>query len=238
MIEGVPAGRSAPAGDFRDLDAFYRESLSIGLLAHQEKCRGLLPAGFVEEVWAVARPPIPWDVALARLFDEWFSPLEARRTYARPSRRQSSTPDIPRPRIHTPEDMRDARTFGVLLDTSGSMDRTVLAVALGTIASYAMARDVPAIRFVQCDAAPHDEGYVEPELLAGRVRVRGRGGTVLQPGVHLLADASDFPPDAPLLVVTDGACDPLRISRRHAFLLPVSGRLPFVPLGPVFRMKI
>jgi predicted DNA-binding transcriptional regulator YafY len=51
-------------------------------------------------------------------------------------------------------------TFGVVLDTSGSMERTVLARALGTIASYATSRDVPAVRVVFCDAAPYDEGYL------------------------------------------------------------------------------
>jgi len=54
---------------------------------------------------------------------------------------QSSTPDIPRPRyVPAPEDAN--RTFGVVLDTSGSMDRTLLAKCLGTIASYCIARDV------------------------------------------------------------------------------------------------
>jgi len=38
----------------------------------------------------------------------------------------------------------DARTFGVVLDTSGSMDRQILGKALGAISSYAQTRDVPA----------------------------------------------------------------------------------------------
>ncbi|MDQ0940025.1 putative metal-dependent peptidase [Streptomyces sp. V1I1] len=82
-----------------------------------------------------------------------------------------------------------------------------------------------------------------PELLLGlatvrpgRVRVRGRGGTVLQPGIDLLQRAGDFPPAAPVLVITDGWCDPLRIRREHAFLIPQGGSLPFTPRGPVFRL--
>src|SRR5699024_11950757 len=40
--------------------------------------RGFLPAGLVEEIRAVSRPPIPWDVELARWFDEQFAPMEKR----------------------------------------------------------------------------------------------------------------------------------------------------------------
>ena len=69
-----------------------------------------------------------------------------------------------------------------------------------------------------------------------RVRVKGRGGTVLQPGVDLLESAADFPRDGPLLIITDGQCDRLQIRRDHAFLLPQGRSLPFVPRGPVFRL--
>ena len=94
-------------------------------------------------------------------------------------------------------------TFGVVVDTSGSMDTRLLGKALGAIASYATARDVPRARVVFCDAAAYDAGYLAVEEIAGRVKVRGRGGTVLQPGVDLLERADDFPTDAPILVITD-----------------------------------
>jgi predicted metal-dependent peptidase len=76
-----------------------------------------------------------------------------------------------------------------------------------------------------------------PEDIAGRVKVRGRGGTVLQPGINLLERAKDFPPEGPMLVITDGKCDSLSIRRSHAFLVPEGCFLPFRPHGPVFRMK-
>jgi hypothetical protein len=117
------------------------------------------------------------------------------------------------------------------------MDRTLLGKALGAIASYAEARDVPAARVVFCDAAPHDAGYLPVTEIAGRVRVHGRGGTVLQPGIDLLHRADDFPPGAPVLVITDGHCDVLRVRREHAYLIPQGGRLPFTPRGPVFRVR-
>jgi predicted metal-dependent peptidase len=117
------------------------------------------------------------------------------------------------------------------------MDRTVLAKALGASASYNLAREVPAARVVFCDAAAYDQGYMPPEAIAERVKVRGRGGTVLQPGIDLLEHADDFPPDGPLLIITDGFCDRVRVKREHAFLLPQGRALPFVPKGRVFRIK-
>jgi predicted metal-dependent peptidase len=219
------------------LDEFYRRCLGQGLAYHDEQGRGLLPAGLVEEVRALAQPPVPWDVELARWFDDHFAPVETVRSYARLSRRQSSTPDIPRPRWVPKPGAQDGRTFGVLLDTSGSMDRGLLAKALGAIASYSASRDVPAARVVFCDAAVYDQGYMPPDAIAGRVRVRGRGGTVLQPGVELLERAEDFPKDGPILVITDGACDRLRVAREHAFLLPEGRHLPFPPRGAVFRIR-
>ena len=219
------------------LDAFYRRALTQGLSYHEQRGRGLLPAGLVEEIRALDQPPIPWDVALAQWFDQHFPPLERRRTYARPSRRQAGTPDIPLPRYVPPPDELPGRTFGVVLDTSGSMDRVLLAKALGAIASYSQARDVSSVRVVFCDAAAYDQGYMPPEALLERVSVRGRGGTVLQPGIDILERAPDFPPGGPLLVITDGECDRLRIAREHAFLMPGGASLPFVPLGPVFRVR-
>jgi predicted metal-dependent peptidase len=219
------------------LDAFFRRCLAQGLAYHQSEGRGLLPGGLVEEIRALEQPPIPWDVALARWFDERFSPLERRRTFTRLSRRQSSTPDIPRPMWVPAIDDDAGRTFGVLLDTSGSMDRKLLAKALGAIASYSLARDVTRVRVVFCDVVAHDAGYMQPEVIADRVRVRGRGGTVLQPGVELLEKATDFPTDGPLLIITDGLCDRLQIRRDHAFLQPEGRTLPFVPKGPVFRIR-
>lgn len=158
------------------------------------------------------------------------------RSYARPARRQAATPDIPRAGRYFPPEEIARCTFGVVLDTSGSMEPALLGKALGAIASYAEARDVPAARVVFCDAAPYDAGYLPPTEIAGKVRVRGRGGTVLQPGIDLLQRADDFPPTAPLLVITDGACDVLRVRREHAFLVPQGAALPFTARGPVFRV--
>ena len=75
------------------------------------------------------------------------------------------------------------------------------------------------------------------ESIAGSVRVRGRGGTVLQPGIDLLERAEDFPENGPILIITDGDCDRLRVRREHAYLIPQGRHLPFPPKGTVFRVK-
>ncbi len=221
------------------LDDFYRNCLIQGLEYHHEQQRGFLPAGLIEEIWALSQPPIPWDVELARWFDLYFPALEKRRSYARPSRRQSATPDIPRPSWVIPEEAVKDRTFGVILDTSGSMSRTLLAKALGAIASYATARDVPLARVIFCDAAYYDQGYMPPEAIAERVRVRGRGGTILQPALSFLERTPDFPKNGPVLIITDGYCDIITFTspRPHAYLLPKGHHLPFSPHGELFYIE-
>ncbi|MDE7294327.1 MAG: hypothetical protein K2N72_07875 [Oscillospiraceae bacterium] len=220
------------------LDEFCKSALRSGLEYHEQAGRGLIPAGLIEEIRALSMPPIPWDVQLAEWFDIYFAPLEKRRSYARPSRRQSATPDIPRPSLLPADIPEHSRTYGVIIDTSGSMSAHMIGLALGAAASYSAAKEVPLVRVVFCDAAPYDIGYVSPEDIAGRVRVEGRGGTVLQPAVDLLQNAEDFPKNAPLLIITDGYIeDDLYVKHEHAFLIPEGNRLPFRPWGKVFYFK-
>lgn len=220
------------------LDEFCKNALRSGLEYHESGGRGYIPAGLIEEIRALSMPPIPWDVQLAEWFDAYFAPLEKRRSYARPSRRQSATPDIPRPSLLPADIPEHSRTYGVIIDTSGSMSATLIGLALGAAASYSVAKEVPLVRVVFCDADAYDIGYVMPEDIAGRVRVEGRGGTVLQPAVDLLERAEDFPKTAPLLIITDGEIEPdLYVHREHAFLIPEGKVLPFRPRGKIFRFK-
>ena len=129
----------------------------------------------------------------------------------------------------------DGRTFGVVIDTSGSMSAKDIGIALGAVASYADAKDVPKARVIFCDAQAYDMGYLAPEEMAGRVEVTGRGGTILQPGIDKLEKAKDFPKDGPILIITDGEIERnLTIHHEHAFLLPAGHTLPFRPKGKVF----
>ncbi len=220
------------------LDDFFKNSLREGLDYHITHSRGLLPAGLIEEIRALSMPPIPWEVELGKWFDEQFPPLEKHRTYARPSRRQGSTPDIPRPSYVLYEKDLESRTFGVVIDTSGSMCSAQIGLALGAIASYAVSKDVPFVRIIFCDAEATDAGYMAPEDIAGRVEITGRGGTILQPGVDALEISKDFPVTGPILIITDGYIeDDLKIKREHAYLIPNGNRLPFRAKGKVFYME-
>ncbi len=223
---------------FTDQEAFCKNALLQGLVFHQANGRGGLPEGLVEDIRVLNQPPIPWQAKLAEWLQERFPLPERRRTYAKASRRQSATPDLPRPRFIEPEENQTTRTFGVIIDTSGSMSRFALGNAIGAVASYAQAQSVRQVRLVYCDATPYDEGYVDVDSLNTRVTVRGRGGTVLQPAVTHLQYQRDFPATAPILIITDGLCeDHIDITRDHAFLLPPGARLPFATRAPVFLMR-
>lgn len=234
--------RSGADSIFVNAEEYCRRALAQGLEYVMKSGRGLIPAGLVEEIRSLAQPPIPWDVRLAYWFDEHFPPPEPRRSYARPSRRQSATPDIPRPsQIKPNEDERSSRVFAVVLDTSGSMDLNLLGKAIGAIASYSLARDVYAVRLICCDAMAYDLGWVEPEQLQYRFTVKGRGGTVLQPGVDVIGNLmsrGDFPKIGPVLILTDGGCESdLSVAHEHAFLLPAGRSLPFRARGEVFFVE-
>ncbi len=217
------------------LDEFFKNALREGYDFYSSNARGFLPAGLVAEIRALSMPPIPWEVELGKWFDYQFPPLEKHRSYARPSRRQGATPDIPRPRYIVQQQNIQNRTFGVVVDTSGSMSFRQIGLALGAIASYAISKDVLFVRVVFCDATAYDAGYMAPDDIAGRVKVTGGGGTILQPGVSLLEKAFDFPADGPILIITDGYIEEnLRVTHQHAFLLPKGNKLPFIPKGEVF----
>jgi predicted metal-dependent peptidase len=236
-------GQVVRRADATTMDDVVRRSLAAGLLCPD---RGTMPAGLLEEICSLFTAPVPWDVQLGRWMEEHVPFVrEKRRSYARASRRQGATPDIPRPARYVPEEMREAATFGVVLDTSGSMDRQLLGRALGAIASFAEAREVRAVRLVSCDAQPYDHGFVAPEELRGVFPVRGRGGTVLQPGIHHLLSRPDLPATAPIMILTDGFCEAqLVVPREHCFVLPRAredsdGKKPKVPLlttAPVFTV--
>ena len=115
------------------------------------------------------------------------------------------------------------------------MDAKTLGKALGSIASYSAQHEVPFARVIFCDAEAYDAGYISPEEIGGRVCVKGRGGTCLQPGINALERAKDFPKDGPILIITDGMIEKhLDVRHEHAYLLPKGHYLPFRAKGDVF----
>lgn len=207
--------------EFPDMEDAAAKALLQGYNVHCNLNRGLLPAGLEEEIKILQQPIIPWQVELASWFARHFPEEEKKRTYARLSRRQSSTPDIPRATYYLPIKETKTKTFGVILDTSGSMDKILLGKSLGTIAAYAKQYGVFEVKIIYCDASPYDAGYIKIDTLKDRIKVTGRGGTVLQQAVNYLENDKDFPDKAPILVLTDGFFEEsLTIKRSHAFVVP------------------
>ena len=218
------------------LDAFLR-----GYQLHTEAGKGALPASLLEEIRALEQPPLPWDVQLARWFDEHVPPVERVRTYARPSRRQSATPEIARPRYVTPDDETVQRgTFGLVLDCSPALDRTLRTLALGAISAYALSRNIPLIRVIASGAEIGDRQMVAAEDLCAQAALAPpcpRRAAVLQPAAELLQNARDFPENAPILFLNGTPCDRVRSGRDHCFLIPEGGRLPFKTDAPVIEIS-
>jgi predicted metal-dependent peptidase len=201
--------------------------------------RGNIPGDLIEELALgeylkeqVEVPP--WKAELAHWLNVQLAPRAPRRSYMRLNRRQSAAPDIPLAGkanldYHSP-------TFGVVLDTSGSMSHRLLQQGLSAVVAFAERNGVSQIRLIMCDTRPFDEGFIPLRTLRRPYHIRGRGGTILQPAIDLLLQADDFPDDAPILIVTDGQIDVLTVRREHAYLLPGRGTLPFEPDGPVFNI--
>lgn len=98
------------------------------------------------------------------------------------------------------------------------------------VEQFAEAVGLPCVSLLGSQLAPED--------IAGRVEVKGRGGTILQPGVDLLEKAQDFPKGGPILIITDGMVEStLKVRREHAYLIPERSKLPFESKGPSFFMN-
>ena len=98
------------------------------------------------------------------------------------------------------------------------------------VEQFAEAVGLPCVSLLGSQLAPED--------IAGRVEVKGRGGTILQPGVDLLEKAQDFPKGGPILIITDGMVEStLKVRRDHAYLIPERSKLPFESKGPSFFMN-
>jgi hypothetical protein len=234
--EGIPAnlGTGGPAGGGPDL----WEDLSESRRSRPPPTAGswgqLFAAGLDGfEVSSGRRPPASWDAQLAAWFDDHFPALPTAGMLALPAPTSSSALDLRVPSQGLPEPLT-TRTFGVLLGCSAARDQQLLGRALGFIASYATAHEVHRVRVISCDGATHDAGWLPPDQIAGHVKVGGHGGTDLQRGVDLLLSDPTFPAEGPMLFLTDGNCDQVRLHRDHVWL--TSGELPFTPRGPVFHL--
>ncbi|MGD0091817.1 MAG: hypothetical protein ABSE73_18035 [Planctomycetota bacterium] len=232
---------SEAAAQNRASGRIFLDALLRGYQLHTEAGKGALPAALLAEIRALEQPPLPWDVQLARWFDEHVPPLERVRTYARPSRRQNATPEIARPRYVSPDSEQTQRgTFGLVVDCSPALDRTLRTLALGAISAYSLSRNIPSIRLVTSGAEVLDKHMVAAEDLDAQTLQAppaARRSALLQPAVVLLESARDFPEDAPLLFVNGTPCDKVKTGREHCFLIPEGGRLPYRTAMPVIEVQ-
>ncbi len=226
----------APARGER-VDRMLLDALLRGYQIHTESGKGSLPFAMLDEMRAFENPPLPWDVQLGRWFDEHVPPIERIRTYGRPSRRQSSTPDIARPRYVWPDIENIVKgTFGLIIDTSGALDRSYAALALGAITTYSLSRSIPSVRLVLSGLDLDDRGQATCDELFQHFKISARSSTTIQPAVELLDAARDFPEDAPLLLLTALPCDKIKTHRTHAYLVPEDGRLTYQSNAPVIEI--
>ena len=117
-------------------------------------------------------------------------------TYARPSRRQSSTP-----RILLPGMRRPVPRIAVVVDTSASVDDVLLGRALGEVdgALRALGVSDSHVAVYSCDAAVHQ---VQRVRRARDARLAGGGGTDMRVGIR--AAHEQRPRPDVIVVFTDG----------------------------------
>lgn len=148
------------------------------------------PAWIDEMIRAVIEPPPSWTVILQRSVS---SLTRTERTWLRPSRRMSA---IAHDTGHWPDVVtmpgRKVVLAGQLvavLDTSGSIDLTMLSRFLGAVASAATAEGVEEVRLMQADSEVTSDRLVTPaELLTEDIAIHGRGGTSFIPALNRLID--------------------------------------------------
>ena len=216
------------------IDRIIVDALLRGHQIHVESGKGPLPAALLDELRGLENPPPPWDVQLGRWFDENIPPLERVRTYGRPSRRQSATPGIARPRYIWPEFESAVKgTLGLIVDVSGALDTLHATLALGAITTYALSRAIPKVRLVLSGAELIDEGMTSCDDLLQKFKLSERARPAMQPAVELLDKAIDFPEDAPMLLLTGLPCDRIVTQRTHAYLIPEEGQLSYKSDAPV-----
>ena len=226
-------------GDGRELDEFYRNSIDTGLDYVQQKQSTsdqelVIPASLCQEINAIIQPPLPWDTQLIKWLSPFFPHVEKQRTYTRLSRRQSATPNIPRPRWVNQPYASWERSMAIIIDTSQAIHPLELKKVLGIIRSYTISCNIQTVRLIYCDSQVHDQGYVNVDNLLHHIHIKGKGGLALQAAIDQLQACPIMPKHNPLLIISNGRIHKLHIERQHAYLLLGSGRLNYKTDAPLF----
>lgn len=164
----------------------------------QQLRRGTVPGDLLRWVADVLEPATPWQPILTSAVRRAVGWAAGRGdfTYARPSRRTSSSPGIVLPGQHRP-----VPRVSVIVDTSGSVDDGLLQRALGEVDGVITALGIPgaSITLYSVDAAVH---ATEKLKSAKGATLVGAGGTDMRVG--LAAIANERPRPDVVIVLTDG----------------------------------
>jgi predicted metal-dependent peptidase len=201
-VDGLPRWYELPVdadcGDVGDVQATaLRRHVAIAFQEHMSG-RTSTPGEWARWVERILEPTVPWQQVLAasvRRSVGWASG-RADYTYGRMSRRQGAFP-----RIVLPGMTRPVPNVAVVVDTSGSVDDTLLSQALGEVDGALAAVGVAGSRIsvLACDAAVHAVSRVRS---ARDVALGGGGGTDLRVGID---SACRLRPRADVIIVlTDG----------------------------------
>jgi predicted metal-dependent peptidase len=160
--------------------------------------RGDVPLGWQRWADEILDPTVDWRRELAAQIRRGAAEVAGRVdfTYRRPSRRQTSVPDVVLPSLRQP-----LPRVAVVIDTSGSMSDGMLAQALGEVGGVLRSVGVARrdLRVICCDAQAYEAQAVR-EL--GRVELPGGGGTDMRRGIQAAADLRPAP--NLIVVLTDG----------------------------------
>jgi predicted metal-dependent peptidase len=173
-----------------------RERVAVEYRGHHTR-RGTDPGHLLRWVEDLLQPTTPWEPLLTgavRRAVGWAAG-RGEPTYTRPSRRAGSVPGVVLPGQHRP-----VPRLAVIVDTSGSVDDTLLARALGEVDAVLQALGVPGteITLYSVDAAVHT---VQRLRSARDATLAGAGGTDLRHGFTAV-DAQRPRPDV-VITFTD-----------------------------------
>ena len=134
---------------------------------------------------------------------------------------------ITRPNRRQIKGMKGTKKYGtainVLLDTSGSMGGL-----FEKVLEYVFQHDIQ-INMVQVDTEVHDVIEINSMKQMQGMDIHGLGGTVLQPGIDLLAKNPKYC-KTNTVILTDGYCDRLDLSKMRSRVLGITTGCP-VPIS-------
>ena len=185
---------NADAPDFTEEEQHWDESMHQALsLARAE---GKAPGAIEETVDAAHRSTLDWRSLLRRYMTD-----TAARDYSwtLPNRRFIDS-GLYLPSIRS----EGMDSIAVIVDSSGSVDRDMLAAFWSEIRQVAAEIEPRSVIVLQVDAILQDEQHYHPHELPPRLEVKGRYGTDFRPGFARLAELNVRP--AVCLYFTDMDC--------------------------------